>query len=93
MNPPQVSLKRKNHLRTLTKAQGGKALAAWITDGAESEGCEDSPSGRENYIRELLQIMEVDIYGPCMNNSMWPVHEDTQRKPLFCLQYLGVASF
>ncbi|KAK3844044.1 MAG: glycosyltransferase family 10-domain-containing protein [Linnemannia gamsii] len=79
--PPRIDLQEKNHLRGLGKENGGRASAVWITTGTETEGlsCQDAPSGRENYMRELVKVMDVDIYGPCMNNSAWPVHPDTQR--------------
>lgn len=81
--PPRVGLQEKNRLRTLGKENGGKAAAVWITTGAgEGGGCVDAPSGRENFARELVMVMDVDIFGPCLNNSVWPVHPDTQSKTL-----------
>ncbi|KAF9309301.1 Alpha-(1,3)-fucosyltransferase 11, partial [Linnemannia elongata] len=78
--PPKVDLQEKNRLRTLGKENGGKAAAVWITtDDGEGGGCVDAPSGRENFVRELVMVMDVDIYGPCLNNSVWPVHLDTQK--------------
>lgn len=77
--PPRVDLQEKNRLRRLGKENGGRASAVWITTNEGGE-CMDAPSGRENYVRELVMVMDVDIYGPCMNNSVWPVHPDTQSK-------------
>ncbi|KAG0369814.1 Alpha-(1,3)-fucosyltransferase 11 [Mortierella sp. AD032] len=78
---PRIDLQEKNRLRGLGKENGGRASAVWITTGTGTEGlsCQDAPSGRENYMRELVKVMDVDIYGPCMNNTAWPVHPDTQR--------------
>ncbi|KAF9922519.1 Alpha-(1,3)-fucosyltransferase 11 [Linnemannia zychae] len=81
-SPPKVDLQEKNRLRELGKEKGGRAAAVWITESNDNEGvdggCVDALSGRENYVRELVQLMDVDIYGPCMNNTVWPVHHNTQ---------------
>ncbi|KAI8599035.1 glycosyltransferase family 10-domain-containing protein [Dissophora ornata] len=79
--PPKVDLTEKNRLRALAKTDGGKAPAVWIVnkEGDNTEECKDSPSGRENYIRELVKMMDIDIYGPCMNNTAWPIHPDSQK--------------
>ncbi|KAF9144569.1 Alpha-(1,3)-fucosyltransferase 11 [Mortierella sp. GBA39] len=78
--PPRVDLQEKNRLRTLGKENGGRAAVVWITTGdSEGGGCVDAPSGRENFVKELVMVMDVDIYGPCLNNSAWPVHPDTQK--------------
>ncbi|KAF9913130.1 Alpha-(1,3)-fucosyltransferase 11 [Linnemannia zychae] len=79
--PPKIDLQEKNRLRGLGKDSGGRASAVWITtgNGAEEGSCQDAPSGRENYVRELIKVMDVDIYGPCMSNTAWPIHPDTQK--------------
>ncbi|KAF9105881.1 Alpha 1,3 fucosyltransferase [Mortierella sp. AM989] len=83
--PPRVDLAEKNRLRALAKEQGGRAPLVWIVEdnGAESQAlgneCKDSPSGRENYVRELAKLIDIDIYGPCLSNTPWPVHDDTQK--------------
>ncbi|KAG0284897.1 Alpha-(1,3)-fucosyltransferase 11 [Linnemannia gamsii] len=84
--PPRVDLQEKNRLRRFGKENGGRASAVWITTN-EGGGCMDAPSGRENYVRELIMVMDVDIYGPCMNNSVWPVHPDTQKR-VNCQDYI-----
>ncbi|KAG0249325.1 hypothetical protein BG011_009402 [Mortierella polycephala] len=30
-------------------------------------------------MRELLKLMDIDIYGGCLGNTAWPVHTDTQK--------------
>ncbi|CAD7086239.1 unnamed protein product [Hermetia illucens] len=32
----------------------------------------DSPSGREEYIKELMQYIDIDSYGQCLNNKQLP---------------------
>ncbi|KAG0207587.1 Alpha-(1,3)-fucosyltransferase 11 [Mortierella sp. NVP41] len=82
--PPKVDLQEKNRLRGLGKENGGRASAVWITGEdagwTKDSGIEyvDAPSGREDYVRELVKVMDIDIYGPCMNNTAWPVHADNQ---------------
>ncbi|KAF9351901.1 Alpha-(1,3)-fucosyltransferase 11 [Mortierella sp. AD094] len=83
--PPRVDLTEKNRLRALAKEQGGKAPIVWIEDdnGVDNETeraeCKESPNGRENYVRELAELIDIDIYGSCMSNTPWPVHNDTQK--------------
>ncbi|KAG0210048.1 hypothetical protein BGX28_009725 [Mortierella sp. GBA30] len=86
IKPPPVSLSEKNRLRGLAKEQGGKAPAVWVTNDRQSDAvngtvseCFDAPSGRESYIKELLKMMDIDIYGGCMENTVRPVHADTQK--------------
>ncbi|KAF9207714.1 Alpha-(1,3)-fucosyltransferase 11 [Podila verticillata] len=76
---PWVDLAEKNRMRKLSKEQGGKAAVAWIVRKDPGADCSvPSKSGRENYVRELLKVMDVDIYGDCMGNTPWPIHQDTQ---------------
>ncbi|KAG0335471.1 Alpha-(1,3)-fucosyltransferase 11 [Podila horticola] len=76
---PWVDLAEKNRLRKLNKEQGGKAAVAWVVRKEPGADCSvPSKSGRENYIKELLKVMDVDIYGDCMSNTAWPIHQDTQ---------------
>lgn len=76
---PRVDLAEKNRMRKLSKEQGGKAAVAWIVRKEPGADCSvPSKSGRENYVRELLKVMDVDIYGDCMVNTPWPIHQDTQ---------------
>ncbi|KAF9436186.1 Alpha 1,3 fucosyltransferase [Entomortierella beljakovae] len=87
-SPPMIDLAEKNKLRALGKNQGGKAPIAWIVENhATNEqnvkgDCKDSPSGRESYVKELLKLVDIDIYGSsCLENTPWPIQEDSQ-KPL-----------
>ncbi|KAG0019262.1 Alpha-(1,3)-fucosyltransferase 11 [Podila clonocystis] len=76
---PWVDLAEKNRMRKLNKEQGGKAAVAWIVRKELGADCSvPSKSGRENYVKELLKVMDVDIYGDCMSNTAWPLHQDTQ---------------
>ncbi|KAF9090367.1 Alpha-(1,3)-fucosyltransferase 11 [Mortierella sp. AD031] len=90
--PPKVDLQEKNRLRGLGKENGGRASAVWITGEdagwTKDSGIEyvDAPSGREDYVRELVKVMDIDIYGPCMNNTARPVHADNQSKTPFTAQ-------
>ncbi|KAG0340581.1 Alpha-(1,3)-fucosyltransferase 11 [Podila humilis] len=81
---PWVELVEKNRLRKLGKEEGGKSAVAWIVrTSTHAEAIADcskpSHSGRENYVQELLKVMDVDIYGDCMSNTAWPIHKDTQK--------------
>lgn len=70
--PPQVGLKEKNRLRALSRDQGGKAAVAWVLGPNEERGTAGVES-RENYMRELLKLIDVDIYGATpLNNTDWP---------------------
>ncbi|KAG0049082.1 hypothetical protein BGZ83_006059 [Gryganskiella cystojenkinii] len=72
MKPPLVELQEKNRLRTLSKEKGGKAAVAWILESNEQRDTVGSKS-RENYMTELLKLIDVDIYGATsMNNTIWP---------------------
>ncbi|KAG0351731.1 Alpha-(1,3)-fucosyltransferase 11 [Podila minutissima] len=76
---PWVDLAEKNRLRKLNKEHGGKAAVAWIVRKEPGADCSvPSKSGRENYVKELLKVMDVDIYGDCMSNTAWPMHQNTQ---------------
>ncbi|KAG0094530.1 Alpha-(1,3)-fucosyltransferase 11 [Podila epicladia] len=76
---PWVDLAEKNRLRKLKKEHGGKAAVAWIVRKEPGADCSaPSKSGRENYVKELLKVIDVDIYGDCMSNTAWPIHQDTQ---------------
>ncbi|KAF9959952.1 Alpha-(1,3)-fucosyltransferase 11 [Mortierella alpina] len=93
--PAKINLSEKNRLRALGKEQGGRAPAAWIVLDHESDdaatssssvpaecvdaAADEAPSGRENYVRELQKLMDIDIYGGCLGNTPWPVHSDTQK--------------
>ncbi|KAG0027494.1 Alpha-(1,3)-fucosyltransferase 11 [Podila clonocystis] len=62
---PWVDLAEKNRMRKLNKEQGGKAAVAWIVRKQPGADCSvPSKSGRENYVKELLKVMDVDIYVP-----------------------------
>ena len=72
LTPPKVDLKEKNRLRALSRDQGGKAAVAWVLGPNEERGTTGSES-RENYMRELLKLIDVDIYGATpLNNTIWP---------------------
>lgn len=60
-----------------TGSATGECFATIAADAADAK---DAPSGRESYVRELQKLMDIDIYGGCMGNTVWPVHEDTQSK-------------
>ncbi|KAF9565137.1 Alpha 1,3 fucosyltransferase [Mortierella alpina] len=58
---------------------GSATGECFATTAAADAAAKDAPSGRESYVRELQKLMDIDIYGGCMGNTVWPVHEDTQK--------------
>ncbi|GJJ73576.1 hypothetical protein EMPS_05934 [Entomortierella parvispora] len=72
LTPPKVDIHEKNRLRFLSRDLGGKAPVAWILGPNEERGTLGAES-RENYVRELMKVIDVDIYGATpMNNTVWP---------------------
>ncbi|KAG0369191.1 glycosyltransferase family 10-domain-containing protein [Gamsiella multidivaricata] len=62
---PVYTVDQKNIFR-----EDGLAPIAWIVSSCTSE------NGRHFYIKQLLKYIKVDIYGHCMKNKEWPVHQD-----------------
>ena len=50
--------------------QPGSAPAVYIVSNPASL------SGRDDYVRELMQHMPVDAYGQCLNNRSWPTADE-----------------
>lgn len=60
----------KNFMQSKT----GEAPILWI-----ARNC-GATSGRQNYVKELQKYIQVDTYGPCLNNKDFP--EDKSREEL-----------
>ncbi|KAF8976882.1 hypothetical protein BGZ46_007887 [Entomortierella lignicola] len=65
LSKPIYSIEQKNIFRN-----NGLAPIAWIVSSCTAG------NARQFYVKQLLKYIKVDIYGHCMNNKEWPVHDD-----------------